>query len=372
MGPNDEAGAKPALRAKATGVQLVVMSWRIEPFQPETASQQELRALYDLDLEMHDEFWSEDPKPPFEMWENDLRDVPSWSRRLRWVAWSEDRERAVGSGWLLMGFTESNRHLAHWEVSVRQDSRRQGLGLQLLEPMVAAAETEGRSLMESGAPTDTPGTAFLEALGAERKIVERKSRMVLADVDREMLEDWVARAAERAGDYSLLAWDGPVPEEYLQRFVDLTMVMNTAPRDDLEREDWVHTPERQRENEQRFAAKGETWWTLVARHDATDQLVGYTEFFFPREHPEVAWQESTAVDPVHRGRGLGRWLKAVNCLRLLDERPEIRYVDTWNAFSNGPMLAINVAMGFEVVKSYSEYQIPTERLAAALKERRGS
>ncbi len=201
--------------------------------------------------------------------------------------------------------------------------------------------------------------------------MERKSRLVLADVDRGMLEGWVARADERAAGYSLLAWDGPVPEEYLERFVDLTMVMNTAPRDDLEMDDWVHTPARQRENEERFAARGESWWTLVARHDATDQLAGYTEFLFPRQHPEVAWQEATVVDPAHRNRGLGRWLKAVNCLRLLDERPDVVYVDTWNAFSNAPMLGINVAMGFEVVKSYSGYQIPTDRLAAALKERRG-
>ena len=348
------------------------MTWRIEPLQVETAAEQELRALYDLDLEINDELWSEDPRPPFEMWEKDLRDVPSWNRRLRWVAWNDDRGRPLGWAWLLMGFTESNRHLAEWEVAVRQDSRRRGLGLQLLEPVVAAAETEGRTLMESGAPTGTPGTQFLQALGAECKIVERKSRMVLADVDRAMLEGWVVRAAERAAGYSLLSWDGPVPEQYLERFVKLTMVMNTAPRDDLEMEDWVHTPERQRENEERFAAKGETWWTLVARHDATDQLAGYTEFVFPRQHPEAAWQEATAVDPVHRNRGLGRWLKAVNCLRLLDERPEVRYVDTWNAFSNEPMLAINIAMGFEVVKSYSEYQIPTDRLAAALKERRSS
>ena len=53
----------------------------------------------------------------------------------------------------------------------------------------------------------------------------------------------------------------------------------------------------------------------------------------------------------------------------MDERPEVRYVDTWNAYSNDPMLAINIAMGFEVVKSYSEFQVPTDRLARTIKER---
>ncbi|MBW3555851.1 MAG: GNAT family N-acetyltransferase [Actinobacteria bacterium] len=348
------------------------MAWRIEAIDTETAPEHELRMLYDLHLEIHDELWSEDPREPFELWKKDVTEVPSWRRTLRWAVWSDDRARALALATLSMGFTETNRHLADFDVTVRREVRRRGAGLQLLAPVVAAAEAEGRTLLEAGAPTDTPGTAFLDAVGAETKIVERKSRMVVADVDRAMLELWVERAAERAAGYSLLAWDGPVPEEYLERFVDLQMVMNTAPRDDREVDDWVHTPQRQRENEERYARKGETWWTLVARHDATDGLVGYTEFVFPPHDPTVVWQEATVVDPTHRDRGIGRWLKAVNCLRLMDERPDVRYVDTWNAFSNAPMLGINNAMGFQVVKSYSDYQIPTERLAAALKERRGS
>ena len=209
-------------------------------------------------------------------------------------------------------------------------------------------------------------SSFCDHVGAVRGSVERKSRMVLADVDRAMLEGWVAKARERAQGYSLLAWDGPVPEEYLERYVQLTMVMNTAPRDDLDVEDWVHTPERQRENEERYAAKGFRRWTLVARHDDSDELAGYTEFEFPPAHPDVVWQEATAVDPKHRDKGLGRWLKAANALRLLDEKPEVRHVDTWNAFSNGPMLGINIAMGFEVVNTFAAYQIETAALRAKL------
>lgn len=145
--------------------------------------------------------------------------------------------------------------------------------------------------------------------------------------------------------------------------------MNTAPRDDLEMDDWVATPERHRENEERGIRQGYRWWTLVARHDETDELVGYTEFVFPPTHPNIAWQEATAVNPTHRDKGLGRWLKASNCLRLMDEHPEIENVDTWNAFSNEPMLGINIAMGFQIVKSYSDYQIPTDNLAKVVDER---
>jgi GNAT superfamily N-acetyltransferase len=343
------------------------MSWQIERFEPAEATDDELRARYDLDVEIETELWPEDPVVPYDDWKHRLLDPPSWSRTARWVAWDAGRTRILAAAALGMGFTETNRNLGAVEVSVRAAERRRGIGRALLVPAVAEAESEGRTILNGGGPTDSAGTAFAEALGAERKITERKSRMVMAGVDRSMLEGWMTRAEERAQGYSLLRWDGPAPEEYLEKFVNLTMVMNTAPRDDLEMDDWIHTPERHREQEERAVRQGNRWWTVVVRHDETDELAGFTEFVFPPYDPAVAWQEATAVDPVHRDKGIGRWLKAANALRLMDEHPEVTHVDTWNAFSNAPMLGINIAMGFEVVKSYTEYQVPTDRLAAALK-----
>jgi GNAT superfamily N-acetyltransferase len=338
----------------------------VESLDAHTAPEDDLQALYDLVATEHHELWSEDPVPPYEVWRAQVTTPVSWSRNDRWIVRDDVAGRIVGCSSLGLGFTETNRDQASIDVYVRADARRRGIAKALLRPAVATAAEEGRTTLNGGGVTDGDATTFSEALGAQRKITERKSRMVLADVDRSMLEDWVVRAKERAEGYSLLAWDGPVPEEYLERFVALSMVMNTAPRDDLEMEDWVHTPERHREGEQRAIQQGHTWWTLVVRHDTTDELVGYTEFVFPAYAPESAWQEATAVDPTHRDKGLGRWLKATNCLRLLDEKPAVRYVDTWNAFSNAPMLGINIAMGFEVVKSFSEYQIATEALQQRL------
>lgn len=338
---------------------------RIESFEPKVASEPALRALYDLNEAEHLELWSEDPVPPYDQWKKELLEPPSWRQTRRWVA-RDDSETFVAVSAITLGFTETNRDQAEAHVYVRTSSRGVGLGKALLERAVDAAMAEARTMLNGGGPTDSTAAPFCEALGAECKIVERKSRMILAEVDQSMLEEWVVKAKERAEGYSLLAWDGPVPEEYLEKFVALSMVMNTAPRDELEMEDFVHTPERQRESEARGIKQGYSWWTLVARHDETDELVGYTEFVFPPSDPEAAWQEATVVDPTHRDKGLGRWLKAGNCLRLLDERPDLRYVDTWNAFSNGPMLGINIAMGFEIVKSYSAYQMPTDRLRERL------
>lgn len=337
----------------------------VEFLDTETATEPQLQALYDLVVAEHEELWNEDPVEPYEVWRKQVTTPASWVKPLRWVA-ADGAGRLLGVAFLGVGLTETNRDKAGLATYVRPEARRQGIAKAVLRPAVERALEEGRVLLNGGGITDADASTFSEALGAERKITERKSRMVLADVDRSMLEDWVVKAKQRAEGYSMLAWDGPVPDEYLEKFVALTMVMNTAPRDDLEMDDWIHTPERHREGEQRSIERGTTWWTLVVRHDATDELVGYTELYFPRHVTDGAWQEATAVDPTHRDKGIGRWLKATNCLRLFTDKPEVQYVDTWNAFSNAPMLGINIAMGFEVIKSFSEYQIRTEALAERL------
>jgi hypothetical protein len=89
----------------------------------------------------------------------------------------------------------------------------------------------------------------------------------------------------------------------------------------------------------------------------------------PRTWTRIAWQGDTGVWPKHRERGLGRWLKAVNALRLLDEQPEVEFIDTWNAGSNEAMLAINVAMGFRPLENWGIWQAGTDVVAEALARR---
>lgn len=338
----------------------------IEPFHPSEAPEADVRARYDLDCEIHLECWAEEPLPPFEQWRAEAVEHPSWAVPEHWVVWDDGRSRILGASSFVARKVETNQHLADVDVCVRADARRRGIGRAILAPAIERARAEGRTVLNGGTITGSVGSRFAEALGAEAKSAERWSRLLTDRIDRPMLEEWVVRAKERADGYSLLQWDGPVPEEYLERYVNLTMVMNTAPRDELDMEDDLATPERLRERERLRANQGYEWWAAVVRHDETDELAGFTVFQFLPHDRTVVWQEETAVDPVHRNRGIGRWLKAANCLRLLDERPDVASIDTWNAFTNGPMLGINIAMGFEVVKSFSAYQVPTERLAAAL------
>jgi len=337
-------------------------------FEHESAPEEAFRARYALGSVIHEEEAPEDPMEPYERWRASWRHQPSWQKRHDWSAIEETSGRLVGTGFLPLEYLETNRNLAWFSIQVDPDFRRQRIGTRVLERVVETAQADGRTLLGAGAIEGSGGEAFLTSLGAELKSTERKSRLAVDRLDLGMMREWVKRAEERANEYRLVEWQDRCPEEYLERFVALHDVTNTAPRDDLEMDDWVHTPERMRENEERNLAQGGSGWTLVAEKTATGELAGFTDLYFSADHDDIAWQGWTAVDPAHRNLGLGRWLKAAMALKLVAAKPGVRNVDTWNAFSNGPMLNINIAMGFELIRGYSDWQAPTERLAANLRQ----
>jgi GNAT superfamily N-acetyltransferase len=80
----------------------------------------------------------------------------------------------------------------------------------------------------------------------------------------------------------------------------------------------------------------------VGAFDGAD-LVAYTQVF--ADHAQAAmWSAMTAVLPAHRGRGLGRLVKAA----ALDaaRRAGLTRAFTGNDADNAPMLAINNALGY--------------------------
>jgi GNAT superfamily N-acetyltransferase len=344
--------------------------WHIEEFDVGSASEQDFRARWEAVVALDAEQEPEDPATPFDKHRQAMVDLPSFRRPRHWTAWDADR-RAVAKATLHLEYVETNRHLAWFDVGVLPAARRQGIGTELLARLVDAARLDDRTVVGSGSIEGSGGDAFAQAFGFERKATERKSRLTIDDVDRSMLEGWVARAAERATDYELFAFDDRCPDDVLEPFVELWRVTNTAPRDDLDMEDELPTPERFREQEDKQLANGESSWRLVARHRDSGAYAGFTELFFAPYAEDVSWQGWTAVHPDHRNLGLGRWLKAANCLRLMEERPAVRFVDTWNAFSNAPMLGINIEMGFQLIRGYNEWQGRTDALAASVKDRLG-
>lgn len=195
-----------------------------------------------------------------------------------------------------------------------------------------------------------PSRAFWEGeLGYTEAYDERISRCALGDVDQELMESWIAKAAERASGYHLLRLVAPFDDEGLDYFATALEGMNDAPLDDL-----VHEPEhfdRQRAREiQALQMQGRSiYQAVLAVHTESGELGGYTAIRIPAAEPRLSRQSDTVTIPAHRGRGIGRWIKADMWKWLRETRPDVEYLDTGNAESNRAMLAINEAMGFRDV-----------------------
>jgi GNAT superfamily N-acetyltransferase len=342
------------------------MAMDVVPFDWSSATDAQARARHALFATVKTELNPGDPVAPLEHLRLAALNPWKYERTQAWAAWDED----VLLGWAQLQLEDlsTNQDQAEFRIEVDPAARRRGVGSRLLEVVARAALAEGRTTLGATTFDGHPGEPFLTAVGAEKRQPFRLSLCRIGDVDVDMLRAWVARAAERAAGYTLVGWDDPCPEDLLEAFTDVIHVMNTAPLDDIEQEDWALTTEQVRDWQAAMERRRYVGWVFAARHDATGRLVGFTEMGFWLWAPARGCQGDTGVDPDHRNLGLGRWLKAAMLLRVLDERPEVDAVETGNASSNRAMLAINVAMGFRPHHHGGFWQVPTtsvlDRLSA--------
>ncbi|MGH9199423.1 MAG: GNAT family N-acetyltransferase, partial [Acidimicrobiia bacterium] len=315
---------------------------KIEEVVARDANDEQLAEISALDRIVEAEIRPNDPPQPAEEFIAWTRAEPDSGQLRYWVA--RDGSSVSGFSWIEYEWAEGNPHLAFAGVEVHPDSRRSGFGRKLLEPVVAAAKADGKTLLTSAVSDLTPGPKFAESLGAKFAQRERESRLVISEIDVGLLDGWIERASERASDYSLIRWDGPTSPELLPGFAKVMAAMNDAPMPE-NWNDFEYSPERISEWETRQGKAGFTFWTVAAGENETGEIGGYTRLYPNPWRPMLAHQDDTGVLPEHRNKGLGRWVKAEMMKRLMRELPEVKFVTTENASTNKAMLGINVAMG---------------------------
>ena len=338
----------------------------IEGIDIRDVSDEDVTALNKLWVEVEQESLPDDPpRPPAEAiaWN---RCNTSYEREVYWLTRDSDG-RVIAYSNLNWEEKEENRHLAYVNVQVTGGRRGQGLSKALLRPAVAKAKELDRSLLHTWLVPTPANDGFPQHMGAKHAQTDYHNRLFIEELDRSLLDEWIDRAAERASDYRLEFWDGRTKEEDLEEFVEMMHIMNTAPRPESE-EAAKHTPETVREYEEGRLGAGFELWRMVARRKDTGEMGGYTAMWPNPWRPEFAAQEDTGVLKAHQNRGLGRWLKAAMLKKLLEERPQTRWIDTGNATTNKPMLSINNALGFRPVETWETWEIPTADLEARLTE----
>nr|WP_269091164.1 GNAT family N-acetyltransferase [Actinopolymorpha cephalotaxi] len=281
-------------------------------------------------------------------------------RREAFVA-VDDSGEVVGAGELTFPLRENPR-LAICEIGVPPEHRRRGVGSALYGHVVERGHAEGRTslLTEVNVPDGTPqeewpGVAFAQKAGFTLRNTELRRQLRLP-VEPVHLRTLAGKAAQRASDYRLVSWSGPCPAEYAEQYAELKGRLSAdAPLGDMDYEQEVWDVARLRETEDRAVAQGRTLHTTVAvAPDGT--LAGHTQLAVPRHEPGRAYQWDTLVHAAHRGHRLGLALKVANTQALSQAHPEVARIDTWNAVQNGPMVAVNVELGYRIMDYCQEWQ----------------
>lgn len=209
-----------------------------------------------------------------------------------------------------------------------------------------------------GDAADEPTRAFWEdELGYALAYDERVSRCDITVVDADMMNDWRQRASERASGYELVRAKMPLGDEFIGLYAQGLEAMNDAPLDALDHQHETFSVERAREIESLYEQRNDEMRLIFAIETATGALGGYTMTRVPGVEPALSKQGDTVTLAAHRNKGVGRWLKADMWFWLREERPDVRYLDTGNAESNRPMLAINEAMGFRDVMHHAVWHL---------------
>ena len=249
-----------------------------------------------------------------------------------------------------------NQHRVEMTLAVRPDRRRRGIGSALFRVVERIARDEGRSVLgcESDAASghDDPAGPFAARLGFTAAQRERRSRLDLP-VDVSSVR---AEAEKHAEGYEVLtAWD-ELPDEWLADRALLSQRMSTdVPLGELDVSEESWDAERVTYEMTLLREQGRHVVETVARHRASGRLVAFTDLVLP-PGADRAFQWSTLVLHEHRGHRLGLLTKAANLQALAAERPDVRSVQTWNAYENEPMLRVNRALGFVQTGELTEWQ----------------
>ncbi len=322
--------------------------YEIHPLIVKAASATEYFALNKIINTIRKERQPDDPPIPLEETTNQMKNLPTFVDLQMWCAWNEDLSDIIAQGNVAFMHTDENKHLAQFDIIVHPNFRRQGIAKQLLGLLAEAAQTDHRSLLLTDTNDRIPaGEAFMQRLGAQRGLEGHVNQLKIADLDHNLIREWLEQGQKNVAEFGLGIWEGDYPDEQLEEIVKLLDLTNQQPLGDLAIEDMHITPEQLREMQKMDKARGNQRCTVYVLEKDSGKFAGYTETVWNSNRPEILRQDMTGVFPQYRGKGLGRWLKAAMVDLMLKLHPEIKFVRTTNADTNAAMLRINNQLGFK-------------------------
>lgn len=335
----------------------------LKAFDPQSATEEDFKLFTKFDNRWYEEMQPDDPPKTLEATTKRLLGEKHFDKIKLKRYFIHNKDQIIARVTIEVAYRDNNKHLMHAYLYVLPEFRRQGLAKILLGKILEIAKREDRSLIMSGSSSRaSAGRFFAEHIGATIGSENHTNRLLFTELDSGLIAKWLSFAETKAKDFDLVFCSNPLPEADIAAIAELMMVMNTAPRDDLDIEDWTVTPADLREYEKYMAAMGTQMWLVYAKHKASGDFAGYSETYWNPNNPKTVFQEGTGVVPAYRGNRLGKWLKAAMIDKILKDRPEASCIRTGNADSNAPMLAINNELGFKPYNAVYDWQLKTQTL----------
>ncbi|MFW9851409.1 MAG: GNAT family N-acetyltransferase [Candidatus Thorarchaeota archaeon] len=262
---------------------------------------------------------------------------------------------------------EGNKHLIQFDMSILAPYRRKGIGTKALKFIYDFAIENNKTTLITGSD-EGDGKKFLEIIGAQTALTGVENRLNLEEVDWEMVSQWEKEGLDRSPK-TKLQFFYTIPENIIEKYSEIyTETNNQQPLGDLDVGDIIFTPETLRQMEKRHKDLGRKQLTYITI-EQDGEISGLTEMIYRPERDYIIEQLLTGVKDKHRGRGLGKWLKATMLLRIKEEFPNVKIVSTGNATTNAPMLSINDRLGFKVHKESMTGQLTVETLGKYLESK---
>ena len=244
-----------------------------------------------------------------------------------------------------------NVHLCELVLCVHPSARGQGVARALQAEVERCARDRGRSTLVTFA--DEPpgwqgrsgnrGAALALGYALAQQEVRRDIDLPLDPARVAQLERACRPYAE---EYAVRAWRDACPDDLLDDLAELHRQMSTdVPKDEMDWREEVWDGARVRRSEERTRSADRSLVGAGAVHVPTGRMVAFTAVGLPRSEPARAYQWETLVQADHRGHRLGTLIKLAALQELARRSPATRFVSTWNAQENAPMIAVNDVLG---------------------------
>jgi GNAT superfamily N-acetyltransferase len=319
---------------------------RIEQWDP--ADEKTARACYDVMLAAHE---ADEPiEPPMAYGTFALYLLEGWDKTPGelWLAVDDGGEV---TGYYRMHLPDlENRDHAYGGPVVHPAARRRGIGRALLRHEAGRATANGRTIFGAMATAGAAGEAFAVAAGARLDLEEVRRIQYLREIAPGTVASLRAAAEQAAAGYSLVTWDGPIPDKYCGPMAEVFNAFNDAPHGSTEEPEFWDA-DRVRERTGTFVRAGLLrGYGVAAMHDETGEMAAFSGVLVDPESPQWGFQQLTAVIRTHRGHRLGLLVKTSMLELLAEAEPQVEWIETGNAATNEHMIAVNEQLGYKVVE----------------------